>query len=47
MHSFFHSFIQLYLLSCVLGIGLITDNPKARRTQSGTSGSRIDIRMDR
>lgn len=41
MHSFFPSFIQHYLLSCVLGIGLITGDPKARRTQSGTSDGRI------
>lgn len=45
-NAFIHSFIQLYLLSYVLGIGLINGDPKARSTQSGTSDSRIDIRMD-
>lgn len=42
IHSFTH-FFQQYVLSCVLGSGLITGDPEARRTQSGTSDSRIPV----
>lgn len=45
MHSFFHAFIRQYLLSSVLGAGLITGDPEAKRTRSGTSDSRIPMRL--
>lgn len=41
MHSFFCSFIRQYLPSSVLGAGLISGDPEAKRTQSGPSDSRI------